>query len=320
MSESAAPPILSTHSAPPLNEILADMLDALNDYLPPAVAPLPDPNVAVVSITERSVGLGNRRGNETRGPFGVVALKGGRLDATVRFQLWAANPADADSALQTLQADLLEAQNDLWNAGFLAFAAEESSLAEHVSDLDAWRKTADYRVLYEYHYEDDEGAHSLIAQIPIDSYLEELGSLQHERMIVTDEMARWDNVAAPDLVVRGRGRQPYRVRGLYILAYLPDDWDGNEVTVTSSVGGTTQQQIFASVRMFRDAFALETATVELGGNAYEAGYLAFPHSGMDEPIVLGGGKDIFHIRYADERFLSENQNETDAVVYLRVLS
>src|ERR1041385_3132547 len=55
---------------------------------PPASTPLPPNSVTIVSLRERPVGLGDRRGNETRASFAAVALLGGRLEAVVRFQLW----------------------------------------------------------------------------------------------------------------------------------------------------------------------------------------------------------------------------------------
>lgn len=308
-----------TNGTSSLEQALADMLAVLEEYL----QGLPSPSVSVASVTERALAVGNRRGTERRGSFAVLALKGGRLEAVVRFQFLADESADVDAAVKTLQERLLAARDDLWAAGFLRIAAEETSLAEHVSGLDAWRKTADYRILYEFHYEDSEGAESLIARIPIDSDLEERDSPQRETTVVTDEMMRWDNQAAPALEVRPGVRHPFRVSALFIIAFLPDGWNGQEVTVSASVGGAVREQTFASVGEFRDAFDLEKEegedelklkTVELGGNLYVAGRLVFPNADFPDPIMLKGGEDVFHISYAAPAF------DNDAVVYLRVLS
>jgi len=306
---------LMTNSAPLLDQVISDMLSALSSYLPAPAPPLPAPTVSVVSVTERTVGLGNRRGNETRGSLAVIALKGGRLDAVVRFQLWANDPGDVDTAIAQLHGRLLAARDALWTAGFLRVDAEGASLAEHVSSLNAWRKTTNYRVLYEFRYEDTDGAESLIARIPI-----KIDSEYGESTVVTDEMIRWDNQAAPLLEISGGAHGVFRIGAVSILAFLPDGWNGSEVTVSASVGGVVHERGFASVREFLGAFTLETKTVELGGNPYRAGRLVFPNADFPDPIILKGGGDVFRIHYADERFLSENENETDAVVYLRVLS
>jgi hypothetical protein len=310
------------------------MLDDLQKYLEPGEPnPLPAPAVSVVSATERTVGLGHRRGTEPCGSFAIVALKGGRLDAVVRFQCWASDPEGVDLKIKALHERLLQARDTLWvprprdgwSTRFLRLAAEGASLAEHIPSLNAWRKTADYRALYEFHYEDADGAESLIARIPI-AIDDEYG----ESTVVTDEMVRWDSWKAPTLEVHGGVRHVFHVGALSILAYLPDGWNGKGVTVSVSVGGIVRTQPFESVRQFRDAFDLEKEEgeeeklkmVTLGTKPYVAGRMVFPNTDFPDPIVLKGGEDVFRVRYADpdEGFRSEDGEETDAVVYLRVLS
>ena len=127
----------------------SDLLARLDNYLPPASPPLPAPSVSVASVRERAVGLGNRRGTETRGSFAVVELKGIRLDALARFQLWASGPAEADTAINDLNGRLMTDRDNLQVQGFLRIALEATPPADLVpAPISAWRKHADYRVLY----------------------------------------------------------------------------------------------------------------------------------------------------------------------------
>jgi hypothetical protein len=220
--------------SPSLDQVLAAMLDVLDDYLPPPPAPpLPPPSVSVSSVTERAVGLGNRRGTETRGPFAVVELKGIRVDVLVRFQLWAAGPAQAETAITNLNAQLMADRDSLWVAGFLRLALEAAAPADFVPAVPGWRKQADYRVLYEYRYQDTDGAESLIARVPIHSDPEVPNSLQRETTVVTDEMLRWDDEAAPALVVRGR----FSLGGIWTLAFFPGLAASEAVTLTRTFDG-----------------------------------------------------------------------------------
>lgn len=300
---------------------------------------LPKPGVSVTGVTERALAVGNRRGTERRGSFAIVELKGGRLEAGVRFQFLADDSGVMDAAVQELHKRLLVARNDLWAAGFLRFAAEGTSLAEHISALNAWRKTADYRVLYEFHYQDTAGAESIITRIPIHSDPEERDSLQRETTVVTDEMVRWDNETAPALEVTASVRSGVRVTGLAILAYLSAGWTGNQITLArldrgSAAPPTTYptlaefhtavtapanpdrhaQVTFTSVADFLDEFEPAGDPIELGDwdedgtpDEYRPGSLGF-----DPPIRLETGDDFIRLSYQDAAF------DTPAVVYLRV--
>src|SRR6266446_6570154 len=74
-------PTLTTAADPPGDQAVVALLKALEDYLPTAAGTLPKPTVAVASMNQRSVGLGDRRGTERRGALAMVELKGLRLDA-----------------------------------------------------------------------------------------------------------------------------------------------------------------------------------------------------------------------------------------------
>src|SRR5215218_420410 len=104
-------------SSTPVEQAINSMLVFLKGYLPvimppnpgdppPPDPPPPIPSLSIVTVSEQAVGFGNRRGTETRGVFPAVALKGVRLDALVRFQLWATEPADVDTLISQLQARL----------------------------------------------------------------------------------------------------------------------------------------------------------------------------------------------------------------------
>ncbi len=287
---------------------------------------LPQPSISMTSVTERALAIGNRRGVERLGSFAVVDLKGGRLDAIVRFQVLGNPPEVVDAAVEELHRRLLAAKNFLWKDGIVRLAAEETSMLEYVPTQYPWRreerKTSDYRILYEFHYYDADGAESLIARIPI--------NIDGESTTVTDEMTRWDNQAAPKLEVHGGTHKAFNIGSLDILAFLPDGWDGNEVTMFISVGDAVRESTFPSVREFLEAFELEAEreegdvvrlkTVELGGNPYHAGRLVFPNRYFSNPIILKGVNDVFRVSYADERLLDENGSMIDSIVYLKLIN
>jgi hypothetical protein len=247
------------------------------------------------------------------GPFNVRSLKGLQLDAVVRFQYWAETPEESDALIAGLQGRLRSAGNELRAAGFLRIEAAGVTVAESVAAVnDFWRKSADYRVLYEFQYEDNDDALGLIAQIPVDV----VGFLL-DPMRLTDDMVRWDEEAAPALSVSGSGTRPRRLSALTVVAFLPASpapWDGLGVKVKASVGGDEQEVSFASVRAFLDAFTELEGTIVLNGNPYFAGRL--PLDAVGFPVVLPftlKGNDFLTVSYSDEKFDSE------AIVYLRVL-
>jgi len=322
------------NSTPNWSQALAAMLGVLDDYLPNAVGALPKPSVSVASAEERTVGVGNRRGAERRGAFGVVELKGLRLDALVRFQLWATTPDEAETAWTALNAKLLADREKLQIAGFLRFALASASAVEPMLSASLWRKYSDYHVLFEYRYHDSDGAESLIARIPIHSDPEARNSPQRETTTVTDEMVRWDNEAAPRLIVRGR----LTIGNLSALAFVPATapagtvilkrtFDGAVGALASfstledflnNVGGATPamrhaQVSFASINAFLDAFKPAGDAIELGDwnsdkvpDAYKASTLALART-----IELLNVTDRLELIYQNPAF------DQKAVVYLR---
>jgi len=222
---------------PPLDQVIDAMIKFLRDYLPQPIAGLPFPGVAVASVRERAVGLNNYISTETRSSFPIVAHKGIRLDALVRFQTWADDPVQLDTAFSNLDAHLMADRDALRGNGFLRLALENTVTADQVTSLNAWRKQADYRVLYEHRFQDSDGAESLIARIRIDSMPEESGGLPSETTIITDKMGRWDNASAPPFVIRGR----FNVGGLAALRFIAGANPGGIVTLTRTVDGLAGQ-------------------------------------------------------------------------------
>jgi hypothetical protein len=309
-------------SIPTNDPVLDEMLGRLDDFLspplvqpgpPPPQPPPPQPSLSLVSVTERSVGIGNLRGTGMVGPFNVRSLKGLQLDAVVRFQYWAQTPEESDASVAGLQGRLRSAGNELRAAGFLRIEAATVSAAESVAAVnDFWRKSADYRVLYEFQYEDNDDALGLIAQIPVDVI-----DFFKKPMEITDDMVRWDAAAAPELAVSGSNTRPRRFSALTVVAFLPTTpaaWDGLGVTVKASMGGEEREASFASVRSFLDAFTELEGTLVLNGNLYFAGRL--PLEAVGFPVTLPftlKGDDSLTVSYSDEEF------DSDAIVYLRVL-
>jgi hypothetical protein len=210
--------------------MLSEMLNILRGFLPSPMPSVPTSNVSVVSVVERAVGLGNRVGTEMRGSLMVAAVKGSRLDAVVRFEVWASQPDSVNTAIQDLHEQLLASKQTLRGLGFLRLGATETSLAEFDVTLNAWHKTCNYKVLYEFRFQDSDGAESLIARIPI-----AVNSEYNESTIVTDRMVRWDNQTAPMLRLRGRTN----LTRLSALTYLPEPSPSGSVTLTRTFEGAT---------------------------------------------------------------------------------
>ena len=308
--------------------MLSDLLKTLGGFLPERTDSLPKPSVSVVSVTERTVGLGNRVGTETRGSFAVAAIKGNRLDAVVRFEVWANQPDKVNEAIALLHDRLLSptAKKTLREAGILRLAAAETSLAEFDFNLNAWGKTCDYQVLYEFTFPDADDAESLIARIPININ----GEFQ-ESTVVTDSMVRWDNQSAPKLVLRGRSK----IARLSALVSPPGAVLSGSVTLTRTFNGAVgapttyptltdflnaiassnptnrhAQVIFPSLSAFLNAFAVVDKPDKLkdvpGLYQYQSKVLSF------EPAIgLMSASDRLELAYAG------NSLNQVAVVYLQ---
>ncbi|HJZ80831.1 MAG TPA: hypothetical protein VKD91_10815 [Pyrinomonadaceae bacterium] len=301
----------------------------LEDYLPAPTAGLPAPSLSLVSVAEQAVGLGNRVGNDTRGPFSVAALKGLRIEAVVRYQLWASAPADVEKATRQLISNILGDRDRLRKEGFLHLALTNTGLSENVPAVTAWRQNVEFSVLYEFPYTDSDGAESLIARIPIN-----VDSEFDEATVVTDEMTRWDNKSAPALVLRGR----LIINRLSALFFIPGTAPSGTITLTRTFDGAVgpppdhpnlaaflaaitapdnparQGRVtFASLNNFLAAFTAAGSAIKLGDwdentlpDEYESRALA-----IEPPIKLPSATDRLDIAYQNSAF------DQVAVVYLR---
>jgi hypothetical protein len=272
--------------------------------------------------------LGNHVGQDLRGSFGVATLKGVRLDAVARYQLWADTPGDVEAVSQTLISQILGAFDDLRARGVLRLSLKNVSLIEGVAGA-GLRQIAEFSVLFEFPYSDSEGAESLIARIPIG-----INSVFGEQTVVTDEMARWDNEAAPALLLSGR----MRIGKLLALAFIPGAAPGGAVTLTRTFDGATgapavhpdlpsfltaitqpnnperhSRMSFASVSDFLNVFVAAGADITLGDwntdgtpDIYQSKSLA-----IESAIELPSATDRFEIAFQNPSF-----NQV-AVVYLR---
>jgi hypothetical protein len=325
-------------AGPDLTTVLTDMLAALSARLPVPSPALPDPNVTLERITERLVGLGNQRGTEVTHSLGQRTLRGGRLDARVRFQLWGVTAPDVDTAVLVLQSDLLEDRDVLRQAGFLRFNGAETTLAERVDNVNGWRKAASFDVLYEYQYVDTDDADSLLVQIPVTLDPERVNSPDRELQTLTDEMVRWDDEVAPPLRIHG----PATVRRLSALAFVPGPRLGGQVVVARSsdpagpvahlpdlagflqaTGGSapittdadvtlTPADFFADLGPSADALALG----DWDQDGSTDSYTGFDRR-MDEPLELRASSDLLTVTFRAPPGPSTALDQT-AVVYLRV--
>ncbi len=75
------------HGKPAQEVILTAIRKELEVFIHANEYPFPDPNFSFTRIQEKPTGLGNRIGQEQLSHF-AFALKGNRLEAGVRFQLW----------------------------------------------------------------------------------------------------------------------------------------------------------------------------------------------------------------------------------------
>jgi hypothetical protein len=228
---SLSTPMMSSDPSP-LSNALDAMLDVLDDFVPPLPqppppSPLPPSNVVLASVIERTVGLGSRVGTDVRGPFMVAALKGIRVEAVARYEVWTATPAEVGQAIEDLIKNLLGAREQLRTKGFLRVALKSVGTSENVFAEDAWRQNVDFDVLFEFPYLDADDADSIIARIPINM----IGEF-NESTLVVDQMARWDNESAPALQLRG----PFSIGGLSALAFAGTQATGT-VRVTRTFDG-----------------------------------------------------------------------------------
>jgi hypothetical protein len=314
------------NGAPPLNDVITAMLGHLDD----ALDPLPfDPAVRLLTVRERPVGLANWRGVEVFGSLVPVALKGGRLDAGVLFEVSGPDPGQAETAAVQLHGTLLGARDVLRGHGFLRIDGADFSLPEEDEGGGTWRKTISYRVLYEYQYQDVDGSASFITRIPAQVDLEET---DREVAVITGRMVRWqleepdqEIPPPPTLVVRG----PTSIPALTVAAFLPDV-PGAEVVLLRTFDGATGvpptvatlQELAtaehvrwsASLAQFLGELTAEVPpdTVELADLAGNPGSYELRTFTFGPALVLPRSIDRLEISTS-----ADDWDGSDAVVYLR---
>ncbi|MHB1063821.1 MAG: hypothetical protein ACYC1Z_04890 [Georgenia sp.] len=335
----SAPPFFAglTMASPTLTDVVTDMLAVLAARLPATPPAVPDANVTLEQVTEKTVGLGEHIGTQQSGAMGESTLRGGRLDARVRFQLWAPSPGDVDAAMLSLHETLLDDSQALYTAGFLKFSAADTTLAEPVTTIPAWRKTSSYAVLYEYRYTADDDAAGLIARIPVTTDHGDESAPTTETQTLTDALVRWDEEGAGPLVVRG----PRTVSHVSALAWVPGPALGGTVTFHRA-GAAGAPTVFPDLDTFLAAttgaepthtdaevtLAPAAALAALGPPVpgpslgdWDTDGTVDAYTGtdrrLDAPIVLASAADRFEIRYTPPAGPVPGLDQT-AVVYLRV--
>lgn len=317
-------------SMPSLDQVIAKIREIFDEYRTSFPSPpgFPDPLLSFVSVTERSVGIGSRIGNEPIGAFGTMALKGVRLEVVLRFLLWANSMGDVDESIQNLIGTLLADRDDLRAQGVLRLGLNSVGVSE--SSSNQWRQSADFNVLYEEPFIDNDGAESLIAQIPIN-----LDDELNEKMVITDEMVRWDDEdenSAPPLVARG----PLKIANLSALYHFEigneptgtvtlrrtfdaasgqpsnhADFDAFLAAITDHVNPDPYAEfVFNSPNDFLAEFTEQGDTIELGQDITITPYRLLILN-IDPPINLPLATDRFEIIYQHTKF------DQPAVLYLR---
>jgi hypothetical protein len=292
------------------DKALVDLIGSLSKYIVSPSPNLPKSSISIVSLAKRPAGIGNRLGVADLGSFSALEIKGCRFDAVVRFYLWGDDPEDVDIEMAKLQGRILGAVDCLKADGFLSIILMDSSSSEQVASMASWRKYADFKVLYEFTYPDVDGAVSLISQIPI--------SVDGHTTVVSHNMVRWDNQSASPLQFHSLSRRLPHIRSVSMIAFLPSEWNGLEVTVSATIQGSKHECNFANLRDFCNAFNLERdnrnlKTTVLGENGYLIGRLDFPNSYFPFPLIFQGNDDCFCISYAASSL------DSSAVVYFRLL-
>jgi hypothetical protein len=217
---------VSTLAADRFNAAVTSMIGHLSGFLPNA-----DATLALLEAEERPVGVGNWQGNVERGPLAVLGVRGGRVQARVRFDLRGATPQAASAAVLQLQQRVRAARLDPltpWIHDFLVLEPDGGEPASLQAPGGPWRQSAEYRVLFEYRYDDPEGTGSLIVRIPL-----ELRGEHHEDDAVTRDLTRWDRFGAPPLRVRG----PRTLTALSALVHPGGGFPHGQVTVLRTHDG-----------------------------------------------------------------------------------
>jgi hypothetical protein len=319
---------------------MTEVLGHLSPFVPPSSVSLPSNSVRLVKAKGRPLSLGHRRGTEYRAGAPISAQKGLHLDASVRFEVWGSAPNDVDDSVQNLQSSLLAATDDLRAFGFLKFSVADTGSAEHIDAESAWRKSAEFSFLYEFHFQDGDDAESFLVRIPVQSHLEAAGLAGGSLETITEPMRRWDGEGAAALVLRGGNAGRNRIFGISSYTFNPSGAPGDQVVVERLTNGSpAAPTVHASFDDFLDAvtdpvspqrhdrftfasLAAFLAALDTAGDPFPLGDwdedLALDsfvplRRRFDPPIVLHTGRDHFAIRYQSAALPGFD------IVYLRAL-
>jgi hypothetical protein len=277
---------VSTLAVSHFNAAVEEMLDHLKTFL--LGLPGTDSTLALVEATERPVGVGAFSGNVERGPLAVLGMRGGRVEARVRFDVVAPTPADVATAVRDLQMAVLGARLDPRKKDFLVLEPAGGAPANPFG-AGAWRESVEYRALYEYRYEDPEDAGGLIVSIPV-----KLRGEHHEQMDVTRDLTRWSAVEAPPLRIRG----PRAIGTLSALTFKGGGFPAGKVTLRCSREGAVES---ANTHDSLDLFAKAVAN---GGRNDQvvlelAAFLTgFSPDGMDVALAGLGKTSVVYQAWA----------------------
>lgn len=209
-----------------------DMVALLSGFLPLINNPPPQSTLAVLQADERPVGVGNWQGHVERGGLAVLGVRGGRVEARIRFDVRGGTPAAAAQRALALQSALREARRAGTLPGihrFLVLEPDGGDAPRLLAEND-WLQSLTYRALYEYRYEDVEEAGSVIVRVPV-----ELRGEHHEDDAVTRDVTRWDREAAPPMRARG----PRQVGDLGVLVNPGAGLPAGTVTLLRTHDGAT---------------------------------------------------------------------------------
>ena len=310
-------------------EVLTAMVGALQAFVPLQVAGLPEPSLSLARSELRATGIGNYIGTVAHGAIAATELQALRVEAVARFSLWGFVPADVDHAVTALAGAIFAKRSDLAAQGFLKLSFEGSSPAEETKAPIAWRRFADYALLYEFAFEDVGGAVGLIR--PVQASETRTGAAWS----VTGDLGRWDDTAAPPLAIRG----PAVITGFAALTFIanPAQPPTGAVTLARTFDGAPAPAdagtlaafliavtdpasparnlfvTFASVAALLAELASDGAPIAMGDrngdgipDSYAPSALAFA-----APLPLPGVFDRLEFTYARPQF------DRSAVVYLR---
>lgn len=318
-------------SEPAGNAAIAAMVAAFQPLLPPAVAGLPQPSLSVARAALRPSGIGNIIGTAPHGAIAAAEQHALHVTAVLRFMLWGFVASEADAAVTALTEQVFAQRTALTKQGFLRLDFDGSSPPEETRQPVAWRRFADYEVLYEFPYEDTGAAAGLI--LPIQAQETTTGTVWN----IVGDFGRWDDAAAPIFSLRG----PAVFTALAALSFFapPGTPPDGSVTIARTFDGAppppaaadladflAQTTVpnnpvhnlavsFASLTDLLARFAPDGTPLALGDrdndgvpDLYQPARLAFP-----APLILGGVADRLELSFSQAKF------DRIGVLYLRAV-